>query len=41
MTELADERRAVQTALSEYDMHGWLKDQYISKKTFCESNEAD
>src|SRR6266487_3178109 len=23
MTELADERRAVQTALSEYDMHGW------------------
>ncbi len=24
MAELADERRAVQSALSEYDMHGWL-----------------
>ena len=24
MTELADERHAVQNALSEYDMHGWL-----------------
>ena len=24
MTELAADRRAVQNALSEYDMHGWL-----------------
>src|SRR2546423_25337 len=24
MTELADERRAVQNALTEYDMYGWL-----------------
>ena len=32
MTELADERRAVQNALSEYEMHGWLWEKDVSAR---------
>src|SRR5712692_5044059 len=32
MAELADERRAVQSALSEYDMHGWLWEKHAGAR---------